>query len=66
MSFPFPLLCDTERSLGVAYGAGADTKAAHANRITVVVGPDGNVAKVYTEVKPGIHPEEVLADLKAS
>lgn len=64
-SFPFPLLCDTERSLGMAYGACASPDAAHANRITVVVGPDGKVARVYPEVSAKTHPEQVLAGLQA-
>lgn len=63
-SFPFPLLCDTEKALGIAYGACGDATADYANRITVVVGPDGTVAKVYPEVAAKTHPEEVLADLK--
>jgi len=64
-SFPFPLLCDTDKALGAAYGACADESADYANRITVVVGPDGTVVRVYPEVSAKTHPEEVLADLKA-
>ena len=61
--YPFPLLFDTTRALGVAYGACADVKAQYANRITVVVGKDGKIVKVYPKVAAKTHPEEVLADL---
>ena len=63
--FNYPLLCDTDKALGAAYGACADESADYANRITVVVGPDGTVVRVYPEVSAKTHPEEVLADLKA-
>jgi peroxiredoxin Q/BCP len=63
--FPFPLLCDTTRALGVAYGACADAKAQNPKRITVVIGKDGKVAKVYGEVDARKHPEQVLQDARA-
>ena len=62
--FPFGLLCDTDKSLSVAYGAAADGSAGYPNRITVVVGPDGKVAKVYDKVDPKQHPEQVLTDCR--
>jgi peroxiredoxin Q/BCP len=64
-AFPFPLLCDTERRIGLAYGACSDAKAATAKRITVVVGPDGRVQKVYDKVDAKTHPQQVLDDLVA-
>lgn len=64
-SFPFPLLCDTERKLGLAYGACDDAKAATPKRISVVVGPDGKVKQVYDKVDARAHPAQVLADLGA-
>ena len=62
--YPFPLLCDTDKELGVAYGACADASAGYPNRITVVVGADGMIAKIYPEVSPKTHPDQVLTDLK--
>ncbi len=62
-AFPFPLLCDTERALGIAYGACDDATATHPERVSVVVGKDGKVAKVYDKVDARAHPEQVLADL---
>jgi peroxiredoxin Q/BCP len=61
--FPFPLLCDTERTLGLAYGACDSPKARFADRISYVIGPDGRIAAAYPKVSPASHPREVLASL---
>ena len=58
--FPYALLCDTDKQLGVACGAAADASAGYPNRITVVIGPDGDVRRVYDAVKPAEHPRQVL------
>jgi peroxiredoxin Q/BCP len=62
-SFPFPLLCDTGREVGVAYGAAADQDAGSPKRISYLIGPAGEVLKAYPKVSPASHPEEVLHDL---
>lgn len=62
-SFPFPLLCDETRSLGLAYGACTDRAAAHATRTTTVIGPDGKVLRHYPKVDAKTHVAQVLADL---
>ena len=61
-NFPFPLLCDTSRAVGLAYGACSDPSAGYAKRISYLIDEQGNVAKVYPNVKPADHPGEVLAD----
>ena len=61
--FDFPLLCDTDRRIGVAYGAADSEKTRFAKRISYVIGPDGKIAKAYPQVSPKSHPAEVLADL---
>src|ERR1700733_10156782 len=61
--FPFPLLCDIDRSVGIAYGACADNKARYASRISILIDEDGNVARVYDQVNPRGHPAQVLADV---
>jgi peroxiredoxin Q/BCP len=61
--FPFPLLCDTSRSVGLAYGACSDTSARKAKRISYLIGPDGKIVKAYEKVDASTHPEEVLEDL---
>jgi len=58
--FPYALLCDTDKQLGLACGAAADAGAGYPKRITVVIGPDGLVRAVYDQVKPAEHPRQVL------
>jgi thioredoxin-dependent peroxiredoxin len=60
--FPYDLLSDEDKSMSVAYGA-AQADSPRASRISVLVDPNGKVAKVYGTVKPADHPDEVLADL---
>lgn len=59
--FPYPLLCDTERSVGLAYGACDDAGDSHARRISYVINPDGTIAHAFDKVTPKTHPAEVLA-----
>ncbi len=62
-SFNFPLLCDTDRKLGVAYGA-ADTPAStKAQRVGVVIGPDGKVKEWFPKVDARSYPQEVVKRL---
>jgi thioredoxin-dependent peroxiredoxin len=61
-SFPFPLLCDTSRELGLAYGACDDPKAGYAKRISYLIDEQGKILKAYPKVQPADHPEEVLRD----
>jgi peroxiredoxin Q/BCP len=64
-SFPFPLLCDTDRAIGMAYGACDEPKSEYAKRISFLIGPDRKIVKAYDAVKPANHPGEVLEDLAA-
>ena len=41
--FGYPLLCDTTRELGMAYGAADSADAKYANRISYIIGPDGTI-----------------------
>ena len=61
--YPFKLLCDVDRKLGLAYGACADPSAGYASRISYLIDEQGKIARVYAKVKPADHPAEVLADL---
>jgi thioredoxin-dependent peroxiredoxin len=63
--FPYPLLCDTERAIGVAYGAAERANASHANRISYLIDPEGVIAEVYGSVKPADHPAQLLEALAA-
>jgi len=57
-------LSDESKAMSIAYGA-ADANSARSSRISVLISPDGKIAKVYATVKPADHPDEVLADLKS-
>ncbi len=61
--FDFPLLCDTPRAVGLAYGACDDAGAGYARRISFLIGPDGVVRKAYPKVNAAAQPEELLADI---
>lgn len=58
-TLPFTLLADTEKTVIAKYGAEGLFK-----RVSYLIDPDGNIAKVYEKVKPEEHAEEVIADLK--
>jgi len=66
---PFPLLVDADHAIARAYGAFGLKKNYGREyegiiRSTVIIGPDGAVAKTYPRAKPDSHGEEVLAWLK--
>lgn len=61
--FNFPLLCDVDRKIGMAYGAADDPKAGSAKRISYLIGKDGKIRKAYPKVNAAAHPEEILKDL---
>ena len=61
---PYPLLCDTDLKLIKELGIlGASGKTPQ--RVTFVVGKDGNIAKIYSKVDTAKHPKEVLEFVKA-
>jgi len=61
-NYNFPLLCDTDHKIGMAYGACDDPKAGSAKRISYLIGADGKIKRAYASVKPAEHPAEVLQD----
>jgi peroxiredoxin Q/BCP len=61
--FNYPLLCDTDRRMGVAYGAADGPDAGNARRAGVVVGPDGRVRSWEGKVDARTWPQEVLGRL---
>ena len=61
--YPFPLLCDTERTIGLAYGACDTKEAEYARRITYVIGGDGRIKQAHPKVSAAAHPQELLATL---
>ena len=62
----FKLLADPQLTAITAYGSVMEYKGNKlAARNTFLISPEGKIAKVYTEVKPAAHSEEVLKDLAA-
>jgi peroxiredoxin Q/BCP len=57
---PFLLLSDPDGKIGNAYGV---PFAVYHQRQTFVIGPDGNVLKVYRKVDVTVHAAQVLGDL---
>ncbi|MFT7486667.1 MAG: peroxiredoxin Q/BCP [Candidatus Paceibacteria bacterium] len=61
--FPFQLLCDTERAMGLAFGACLDSKALFPARFSFVVGPTGVVELAIKTEDPGAQAAELLPEL---
>ena len=59
------LLSDVDRAVGLAWGAAQSTGQEKARRMSVLVGPDGNVVKLYPDPDVERHAGEVLDDLNA-
>ena len=64
--FPFRLLCDVDRSIGMAYGAADTPETGYAKRISYVIGEEGRILHAYAKVDPKTHLDHVLSDLDAS
>lgn len=60
-SFQFPLLCDVDRKMGVAYGAADDNSAGNARRVGVVIDGDGKIKEWLPKVDARGYPKDVLA-----
>ena len=66
---PFTLLADEKKETVADYGVWGKKKFMGreymgTKRWSFLIGPDGKIAKIYEDVKPANHAEEVLADLK--
>lgn len=61
--FEFPLLCDVNREIGLAYGACQSKEAKNANRIAYVIDLHGNIQAAYSKVDAANFPETVLQTL---
>jgi peroxiredoxin Q/BCP len=60
----FKLLADPDAEVSSEYGSVMEYQGAKmAARNTFLINPKGEIAKVYTGVKPAAHSEEVLKDL---
>lgn len=69
-SLTFPLLADEEKKICEAYGALGKKKFMGREytgilRNTYLIDPNGSIAKVYENVKPAGHVDEIIRDLEA-
>ena len=64
--FPFRLLCDVDRGVGMAYGAADAPETGYAKRISYVIDEEGRILHAYAKVDPNTHLDQVLGDLDAS
>lgn len=68
-NLPFPLLADSDLTANKLYGVWQEKKMMGkvymgTLRTSFLIDPEGVIRKVYPKVKPEVHAEEVLADLK--
>ena len=57
----FPLLTDEDGRASEALGVLRENREV-ANRVTFLLAPDGRIAKVYPDVSPETHADEILED----
>lgn len=62
-AFPFALLSDPDRKVGLAYKACERADDAYARRLTYVIGPDGRIERAIETKDPGGQAAELLASL---
>lgn len=63
---PFPLLADTSGAVSHAYGARWSMgPVKFARRHSFIIDPDGRIARIYRNVNPDRHSQEIQQDLKA-
>jgi peroxiredoxin Q/BCP len=65
---PFLLLADEDRKIVRAYGVWGEKtflgrKYQGTHRVTFLIGPDGRIKRIWPQVKPAEHAQEVLAAL---
>jgi len=61
--FNFPLICDLDRKVGLAYGAADAATSPNAKRVGVIIGPDGKVKAWYPKVSAQGFPTEALQQI---
>ena len=60
--FSFPLICDTDRTIGTAYGANVDPQKG-AQRVGVVIDRDGMIMEWHARVDARAWPAELVRTL---
>ena len=62
-NFPYPLLCDVNQEIAPAYGAIKGSADEYASRITYVIGEDGNILEVISQVDTKTHSGDLCSRL---
>jgi len=60
-NFPYPLLSDPTRAMGVQYGAADNAQSGNARRIAYIIGTDGKVRNVFPKANTSTFAADVLA-----
>lgn len=63
LQLPFPLLCDTDHTIGVAYGAADSTADEYPRRIAYVIDEQGVIAQAHAKVDAASYPASQLQSL---
>ena len=61
--FNYPLICDTSRAIGMAYGLCSSPNEECARRVTIVISPEGIIEQVIRVRHAESHPAKLLASL---
>jgi peroxiredoxin Q/BCP len=61
--FPYPLLCDVNHELALAYHATKGPEDEYASRITYVIGEDGNILEAISQVDTNTHSGDLCSRL---
>ena len=61
--FPYPLLCDTDRTVGMAYHAARSADEGYARRISYLIDESGVIQRAYDKVDPQPQLGQILGDL---
>lgn len=62
-AFPFPLLCDVDRKIALAYHAVTGPDDAYARRISYVIGEDGVIQESIEKVDTQTHSRDLCSRL---
>ncbi len=62
-SFPYPLLCDVDREIALAYGAVKSKDDQYAARITYVIDTEGKIAEAIESVDTQTHASDLCSRL---
>ncbi len=61
--FPYSILCDTDRKLGLAYKACADATDGYPRRITYVISAEGQIEQAIETSDPAAQASDLLESL---